>query len=135
MSSFSTSVLHVATQTVGVHQGERDHPGGLLQSPCSAPAQPCHHCSHGFPQQGGGAPVPEQGLFCSQNLYGGRRVLGQVCEAAGVRDQTSSNLKLKKKEICVTDHTLRVNPIKMNVKGTVKDHQHRIVCQHSDSVD
>lgn len=95
VSSFSTSVLHVATQTVGVHRGERDHPGGFLQSPCSAPAQPCHHGNHGFPQQGGGAPVPEQGLFCSQNLYGGRRVLGQVCEAAGMRDQTSSNLKVK----------------------------------------
>lgn len=133
MSSFSTSVLHVATQTVGVHQGERDHPGGFLQSLCSAPAQPCHHCSHGFPQQGGGAPVPEQGLFCSQNLYGGRRVLGQVCETAGVRDQTSSNLKLKRH--FVSRRTLRAKQIKMNIKETLKDLQHRIVCHHSDSVD
>lgn len=79
-----------------VHLGKRDHPRGkksFPQSPCSAPAQPCHHCSHWFPQQGGGAPVPEQGLFCPQDLYCGRRVLGQVCETPGVRDQTSSNLK------------------------------------------
>lgn len=79
-----------------VHLGKRDHPRGkksFPQSPCSAPAQPCHHCSHWFPQQGGGAPVPEQGLFCPQDLYCRRRVLGQVCETPGVRDQTSSNLK------------------------------------------
>lgn len=64
-----------------------------LQSPCSAPAQPCHHCSHFFPQQGGGAPVPEQGLLCSQDLDGGGRVLGQVGQTASMRDQPSSHLK------------------------------------------
>lgn len=84
---------------MGVHEGERDHSRGhftcLLQSPSSAPAQPCHHCSHFFPQQGGGAPVPEQGLLCSQDLNGGGRVLGEVGETAGMRDETGSHLKDK----------------------------------------
>lgn len=68
---------------------------GLLQSPSSAPAQPCHHCSHFFPQQGGGAPVPEQGLLCSQDLNRGCWILGKVGQTAGVGDQTCSNLEIR----------------------------------------
>lgn len=62
-------------------------------SPCSAPARPCHHCSHFQPQQGGGAPVPEQGLLCSQDLNSWGWVFGQVGETASMWDQTSSHLK------------------------------------------
>lgn len=91
-SRCSTSVLRVAAQTVGVREGKRDHAGRLTRSPCSTPAPPCHHRSHCVPQQGGGGPVPEQGLLCSQDLHGGRRVLRQVGQAAGVRDETSSHL-------------------------------------------
>lgn len=74
----------------------------LLQSPCSAPAPPCHHRSHCSPQQGGGAPVPEQGLLSSQDLHGGGWVLGQVGQAASVGDETSSHLQKEEEEDSVT---------------------------------
>lgn len=90
-----------------------------LRSPCSAPAPPCHHRSHCFPQQGGGAPVPEQGLLGSQDLHGGGRVLGQVGQAAGVGDETSSHLQQKDSVTALEEELAR------GLRLRAEDHQHR----------
>ncbi len=43
----------------------------LTKSPTPATPRPCHHRSCVKPQQGRGAPVPEQGLLCPENLHSG----------------------------------------------------------------
>ena len=38
----------------------------------------------------------KESLLSTQDLHGGRRVLGQVGEGAGVRDEAGSNLRRQK---------------------------------------
>lgn len=64
-----------------------------LKSTTAPVPLPCHHCGHLKPQQGRGAPVPEQGLFCSEDLHCRRWILGQISKASRVGDETCTNLK------------------------------------------
>lgn len=43
--------------------------------------------------------VPEQGLLCPQDLHRRGRVLGQVCQAASMRDEAGAHLRGRRRKV------------------------------------